>query len=98
MLVVDLGAAGVMEEEVEVEDSKEGEVEDSKEEEEAITTQEEEEEAMVTKGMLNVTTATSMGIMRGSVEQNKLQMVMKKWQIMERKKSMVKLSSFPWKR
>ena len=82
--------------EAEVEASKEGEVE--VEEEEAIPTQEEEVEAMVTRGMLNVTTATSMGIMRGSVEQNKLQMVMEKWQIMERKKSMVKLSFFPWRR
>ena len=53
---------------------------------------------MVTRGMLNAITATSMGIMRGSVEQNKLPMVMEKWQIMERKKSMVKLSFFPWRR
>ena len=49
-----------------VEASKEGEVEI--EEEEAIPTQEEEVEVMVTRGMINVTTATSMGIMRGSVE------------------------------
>ena len=52
---------------------------------------------MVIRGMLNATTTTSMGIMRGSEEQNKVQMVMGEWQIMEGKKSMVKLSLFPWR-
>ena len=70
MLQKKVNLAQVDKVEAEVEASKEGEVEE--EEDEATTTQEEEVEEMVTRGMLNVTTATSMGIMRGSVEQNKL--------------------------
>lgn len=60
-------------EEEEVEANKDREVE--VEEEEATPIQEEEVEAIVIGGMLNIFTVTNMGIVRGSVEQNKQQTV-----------------------